>query len=214
VASGVDAAFVALLAAHVLLVHDARSLFDCLVDRFGKPLRRFNTLAPLDARLSGSQRNAIVSRMSAQVCYVLVSWLLRHCAKSDFLADNELFADSRSCWWQRAEVCRLARGLLPRVAGRDGAAVSPQAAGVRGGDQENAQVLRRRARSEEPLRCSTTTRSRSRGRGVGGAPTFVLVRPSEVMSRAWMNDAVEAHARDCPHHQTSSTASAAGWRRK
>jgi hypothetical protein len=39
-----------------------RSLFDCLVDRFGKPLRRFNALAPLDARLSGSQRNAIVSR--------------------------------------------------------------------------------------------------------------------------------------------------------
>jgi hypothetical protein len=35
---------------------------------------------------------------------------------------------------------------LPRVAG---AAVSPQATGVRGADQENAQVLRRRARSEE-----------------------------------------------------------------
>jgi hypothetical protein len=32
--------------------------------------------------------------------------------------------------WQRADVCRLARGLVPRVAGRDGAAVSPQAAGV------------------------------------------------------------------------------------
>jgi hypothetical protein len=27
-----------------------RSLFDCLVDRFGKPLRRFNVLALLDAR--------------------------------------------------------------------------------------------------------------------------------------------------------------------
>jgi hypothetical protein len=68
-----------------------RSLFDCLVDRFGKPLRRFNALAPLDSRLSGSQRNAIVSRTRAQVCFVLDSWL-RHYA-SDFLADNELFFD-------------------------------------------------------------------------------------------------------------------------
>jgi hypothetical protein len=72
-----------------------RSLFDCLVDRFGKPLRRFNVLAPLDARLSGSQRNVIVSRTRAQVCYVLDSWQLRHYA-SDFLAR------------QRA-VCRLLR---------------------------------------------------------------------------------------------------------
>jgi hypothetical protein len=72
-----------------------RSLFDCLVDCFGKPLRRFNVLAPLDARLSGSQRNAIVSRTHAQVCYVL-DWWLRHYA-SDFLANSELFADSRSC---------------------------------------------------------------------------------------------------------------------
>jgi hypothetical protein len=68
----------------------ARSLFDCFVDRFGKPLRRFNALAPLDARLSGSQHNAIVSRTRAQVCYVLDSWL-RHYART--LADSELFAD-------------------------------------------------------------------------------------------------------------------------
>jgi hypothetical protein len=45
-----------------------RSLFNCLFDRFGKPLRRFNALAPLDERLSGSQRNAIVSRTRTQVC--------------------------------------------------------------------------------------------------------------------------------------------------
>jgi hypothetical protein len=32
--------------------------------------------------------------------------------------------------WQRADVCRLARGLVLRVAGRDGAPVSPQATGV------------------------------------------------------------------------------------
>jgi hypothetical protein len=137
-----------------------RSLFDCLVDRFGKPLRRFNVLAPLDARLSGSQRNAIVSRTRTQVCYVLDSWLPRHYA-SDFLADNELFADSRSCW-QRADVV----WLVPRVAGRDGAAISPQAAGVRGADQDNAQVLRRRARSEEP---HAARRPPGRGRAADGA---------------------------------------------
>jgi hypothetical protein len=68
-----------------------RSLFDCLVDRFGKPLCRFNALAPLDARLSGSQCNAIVSRTRAHVCFVLDS-RLQHYA-SDFLADSELFAD-------------------------------------------------------------------------------------------------------------------------
>jgi hypothetical protein len=85
--------------------------FDCLVDRFGTPLRRFNVLAPLDARLSGSQRNAIVSRTRTQVCYVLGSWL-RHYA-SDFLAKSELlptrtavggsaptFADSLAVWYR------------------------------------------------------------------------------------------------------------------
>jgi hypothetical protein len=76
-----------------------RSLFDYLVDRFGKPLRRFNTLAPLDAR---SQRNAIVSHTRTQVCYVLNSWL-RHYA-SDFLADSELFA---------AQLLVAVRRLLP-----------------------------------------------------------------------------------------------------
>jgi hypothetical protein len=34
---------------------------------------------------------------------------------------------------------------------------------------------------------------------VGGAPTFVLVRTSELMSRNWMKDAADAHARDCPN---------------
>jgi hypothetical protein len=144
-----------------------RSLFDCLVDRFGKPLRRFNALATLDARLSGSQRNAIVSRMAHPGLLVLDSWLLRHYA-SDFLADSELISDSRSCWWQRADVCRLACGLVPRFARRDGTAISPQAAGVRGADQENAQVLRRRARSEEPHASTTTGRDRAAD-GAGGA---------------------------------------------
>jgi hypothetical protein len=67
-ASGVDAAFVALWLHTFRSFTTPRSLFDCLVDRFGKPLRRFNALAPLDARLSGSQRNAIVSRTRARVC--------------------------------------------------------------------------------------------------------------------------------------------------
>jgi hypothetical protein len=43
-------------------------------------------------------------------------------------------------------------------------------------------------------------RSRSRGRwSWRRAPTFVLVRPSELLSRAWKKDAAEAHARDCPN---------------
>jgi hypothetical protein len=136
------------------------SLVDYLVDRFDKPLRHFNALAPLDARLSGSQRNAIVSHTRTQVCYVLAS---------DFLADSELFADSRICWWQRADVCRLARGLVPRVAGRDGAAVSPQAAGVRGADQENAQHCGTSSIRRGRCCCSTTTWSWSRQNGAGGA---------------------------------------------
>jgi hypothetical protein len=39
----------------------------------------------------------------------------------------------------------------------------------------------------------------ARQNGAGGAPTFVLVRASELMSRAWMKDAADAHARDCPN---------------
>jgi hypothetical protein len=32
-----------------------------------------------------------------------------------------------------------------------------------------------------------------------GAGDFVLVRPSELMSRAWMDNKADAHARDCPN---------------
>jgi hypothetical protein len=50
-ASGVDAAFVAVWRLHTFRSFTTPcSLFDCIVDRFGKPLRRFNALAPLDAR--------------------------------------------------------------------------------------------------------------------------------------------------------------------
>jgi hypothetical protein len=49
-ASGVDAAFVALWLHTFRSFTMSRSLFDCLVDRFGKPLRYFIALAPLDAR--------------------------------------------------------------------------------------------------------------------------------------------------------------------
>jgi hypothetical protein len=57
--------------------------------------------------------------------------------------------------WQRADVCQLARGLVPRVAGRDGAVVSPQAASVPRECSSTAATssIRRRA-----ARCSTTTR--------------------------------------------------------
>jgi hypothetical protein len=34
---------------------------------------------------------------------------------------------------------------------------------------------------------------------LAGSADFVLVRPSELMSRAWMKDASDAHARDCPN---------------
>jgi hypothetical protein len=83
-----------------------------------RPLRQ--AAAPLDSRLSISQRNAIVSRTHAPR------------SASERLAQLLV---------QHSDVCRLARGLVPRVAGRDGAAVSPQVGGVRG--KQNAQ------RSEE-----------------------------------------------------------------
>jgi hypothetical protein len=132
------------LAAHVPLVCDApRSFFDCLVDCFGKPLRRFNAGAARRAPQRLAAQGDRVAHTRAQVCYVLDSWL-RHYA-SDFIADSELFADSRSCWWQRAEV-EVARQMA--LAARAG---------------------------------------------------FVLVRPSELTSRAWMKDAADVHARDCPN---------------
>jgi hypothetical protein len=55
-ASGFDAAFVALLAGHVPLVHDA-TLALRLVDRFGKPLCRFNEPALFGAPRAGLDRN-------------------------------------------------------------------------------------------------------------------------------------------------------------
>jgi hypothetical protein len=143
-----------------------RSLFDCLVDRFGKPLRRINALAPLDARLSISQRNAIVSRTRAQVCFVLASWL-RHYA-SDFLADSELFADWRSCWCS-APTFADSLAVWYRVSPGESALPFHRkrpAAGVRGSEQENAQVLRRRARSEEPHAARLPP---GRGRAADGA---------------------------------------------
>ncbi len=113
---------------------------------------------------ASAARSATRSCRARAVCYVLDSWLLRHYA-SDFLADSELFADSRSCWWQRRRLPTRSR-LVPRVARRDGAVVSPQATGVRGVDQDNAQVLRRRARSEEPHAARLPP---GRGRAADGA---------------------------------------------
>ncbi len=198
-ASGVDMAFVALLAAHVSLVLDAT-----LALRLSRrPLRQ--AAAPLQragaARRAPQRLAALRDRVAhARPGLLRARLKLRHYA-SDFLADSELFADWRS-FGGSADVCRLARGLVPRVAGRDSAAISPQAAGVRGADQENAQVLRRRARSEEPHAAR-----RPPGRGHTAewrwwrAPTFALVRPSELLSRAWMKDARARLPEHQAHHQ-------------
>ncbi len=175
-----------------------RSLFDCLVDRFGKPLRHFNALAPLDARLSGSQRNAIVSRTHApQVCYVLDSWL-RHYA-SDFLADSELFADSRSCWWQRRRLPTRSTALpfhrkrsayeapTKKMLKYCGDELDPKSRTLL--DYHSVEVAREMA--------------------LAARADFVLVRPSELMSRARMKDAGRLARAQLPEHQaqhqTSST---------
>jgi hypothetical protein len=92
-ASGVNAAFVALLAAHGPLVHDADARSSTVSSTASANRCAASTRWRRSTHvLSGSQRNAIVSRTRAQVCYVLDSWLPRHYA-SDFLADSELFAD-------------------------------------------------------------------------------------------------------------------------
>jgi hypothetical protein len=61
--------------------------------------------------------------------------------------------------------------------------------------------------------------SRSRGRmALVARAEFVLVRSCELMSRAWTEGRGRRARARLPehqaHHQTSSTASAAGWRRK
>jgi hypothetical protein len=77
-ASGVDAAFVALWLHTFRSFTTPRSLFDCLVDRFGKPLRRFNTLAPLDVsqRLS-AQRDRVAHTRPGLLRARLVAAALR-----------------------------------------------------------------------------------------------------------------------------------------
>jgi hypothetical protein len=89
--SAMDSAFVLMWLHTFRSFVSPRLLFDNLVDRFLKPLRRFAALAPLDARFSSSQRNALVSRTRAQVCYVLDCWLRHYVC--DFLDDDALFAD-------------------------------------------------------------------------------------------------------------------------
>jgi hypothetical protein len=213
--ASVDAAFVALLAAHVPLVHDARSLFDCLVDRFGKPLRRFIALAPLDERLSGSQRNAIVSRTRAQVCCVLDSWL-RHYA-SDFLVDSELFADSRSCWWQRRRLptrsrsgtaCRRARRRWPFHRKRPAFEASTK---------KMLKYCGERARSKSRTLLDYHPVEVARQMALAVRADF-CARATERADVARLDEArptrTRATARTSSASSTSSIASAAGWRRK
>ncbi len=124
---------------------------------------------------------------------MLDSWL-RHYA-SDFLAESELFADSP------------VGGSAPTFA--DSLAVwyrvSPGETALsfyrkRLAYHENAQVLRRRARSEEPHAARLPTGRGRAADGAGGARRLLCSwQPSELMLRAWMKDATDAHARDCPN---------------
>ena len=193
-----------------------RSFFDCLVDRFCKPLRRFNALVPLDALLSGSQRNAIVSRTRAQVCYVLDSWLQRHYA-SDFLADSELlptrtavggsaptFADSLAVWY------RVSPGetALPFHRKRPayeaptkkmlkycGDELDPKSRTLL--DYHPVEVARQMALAGRADFCARATERADVARLDEGRGRRARARLPERQAQ----------------HQTSSTASAAGWRR-
>jgi hypothetical protein len=135
-ASGVDAAFVALWWLHSFRSFTMpRSLFDCLVDRFGKPLRRFNALAPLDARLSGSQRNANVSRTRPGLLPArLVAAALR----------ERLFSPTASClptaarFWRRGAPTR-ARAAACRATT---AATPPSALASCGSSDDGGDLLR------------------------------------------------------------------------
>jgi hypothetical protein len=132
-----------------------RSLFDCLVDGFGKPLCRFNALASLE-RLSGSQRNAIVSRTRTQVCYVLDSWL-RHCAKSDFLADSELFSDCCAFLAQERRLAQRPVGQLQQRCRRGVGELQQQRRRRRPAARAAAQAARR-TRSTSGTRTTTSSR--------------------------------------------------------
>jgi hypothetical protein len=213
-ASGVDAAFVA------LWLHTFRSFttplaFDCLVDRFGKPRRRFNALAPLDApqRLT-AQRDRVAHAHPG---------LLRSRLVAAAALRERLSRPTASCLPTR----RAVGGSAPTFA--DSLAVW-----YRVSPGETALPFhRKRSAYEAPTKrmlkyCGVELDPKNRTlldyhpveveRQNGAGARRLCARATE---RADVARLVEgrgrcAHARLPEHqaHQTSSTASAAGWRRK
>ena len=145
-ASGVDAAFVALWWLHAFrLFTTPRWLFDCLVDRFGKPLRRFDALAPLNARLKrlAAQRDRLACEPRSATCS---TGGCRHYA-SDFLADSDLFADCCAFLAQGALSTR-ARAASGSYSSDSAEALASSGSSDDGGDLLRAQQHKRHAVDE------------------------------------------------------------------
>jgi hypothetical protein len=141
-------------------------------------------------RLSGSQRNAIVSRTRTQVCYVLDSWL-RHYA-SDFFTDSDLFADSRSCW---SSAPTFADSLAVWYRGETALSFHRKRSAY---EAPTKRMLKYCGVELDPKNRTLFDYHPAEWRWWRRAD-FVLVRPSELMSRAWMKDAADAHARLSQH---------------
>jgi hypothetical protein len=196
-ASNVDAAFVALLAAHVPLVHDAAlalRLSRRPLRQAAAPLQRAGVARRAPQRLA-AQRDRFAHAHPGLLRARLVAAALRE----------------RLSRRQRA-VCRLAQLFVAarrRLPTRSRSGTACRRARLRCRFTASGWHTMRRPRSSSTAatssirraaRCSTTTRSRSRGRWRWRrAPTFVLVQPSELISRAWMKDAADAHTRHCPN---------------
>ncbi len=112
--------------------------------------------------------------------------------------------DERSFGWQRTDVCRLARGLVPRVAGRD------CAASFTASDRRTRRRPRKCSSTaatssiQRAARCSTTTRLRSRGRMELAARADFCARAAEraVVAR------LDRRTRPTRTHATARTSSA------
>jgi hypothetical protein len=143
-----------------------RSLFDCL-SASTRWRRSTRASAARSATRSCHARAPRSATCSTRGCGTYAS---------DFLARQRAVC---RCWWQCADVCRLVRGLTASACRRARRRCRVTASGVRGVDQENAQVtaatssIRRAVRSRLP-----PSRGRAADGAGGGAPTFVLVRAS------------------------------------
>ena len=189
-ASNVDAAFVALLAAHVPFVHDA-----ALALRLSRrPLRQ--AAAPLQ-RAGTARRACSAARSATRSCRARAprsaTCLTRGCGTA-----RATFSPTASC----LPTGEAVGGSAPTFA--DSLAVwyrvSPGETALRRSRKCSSTAARSSIR--RAARCSTTTRSRSRGRmALAARADFVLVRPSELMSRAWMKDAADALRARLPEHQ-------------